>query len=66
MFSSLHRNRNKKNDQDCIIINNLKRIKMIPNSSQHILNRLFTEQREYCSDKNIKGVYFIERMIIRV
>ncbi len=38
---------------------------MIPNSSQHILNRLFTEQREYCSDKNIKGVYFIEKMIIR-
>ncbi len=38
---------------------------MTPNSSLHILNRLFTEQREYCSDKNIKGVCFIEKMMIR-
>lgn len=39
---------------------------MIPNSSQHSLNRLFRKQREYCSDVNIKGVYFIERMVIRI
>ncbi len=39
---------------------------MIPSNSQHTINRLFTKQREYCSDVNIKGVYFIERMCIRI
>ena len=39
---------------------------MIPTPSQHILNRLFTKEREYCSDVNIKGVYFIEKMVIRI
>ncbi len=39
---------------------------MIPNSSQHNVNRLFSKQEEYCSDVNIVGVYFIEKMMIRV
>ena len=49
-----------------VVENNLRHIKMIPNPSQHILNRLFTKQRAYCSDVNIKGVYCIEKMIIRI
>ena len=39
---------------------------MIPNSLQHILNRHFSKQSAYCSEENNKGVYFIEKMIIRI
>ena len=39
---------------------------MIPNNSEHIVNRLLTKQGKYCSVINIIiGVYFIERMKVR-
>ncbi len=39
---------------------------MIPNILQHSLTRLFSKQREYCSDWNIHGVYYIERKRMRL
>ncbi len=39
---------------------------MTPSNSQHMLTRLFNKQWRYCSGVNIKGVYYIEKIIIRI
>ncbi len=39
---------------------------MTPSNLQHILTRFFIKQSRYCSGVNIKGVYYIQKIIIRV
>lgn len=54
-------------DRTVLKLISIKKNHMIPSSLQHnIIDRLFSEQREYCSNVNKKGVYFIEKTMIRV
>ncbi len=39
---------------------------MIPNSSLHSLTKLFIKQGEYCSDVEIDGAYYIEKICIKI